>query len=254
MGNTIKPSGSKAKPLADNVSQPPIDTAELRKGLKAFLDQRIDDPLTHASSRLGSYTFGVYVFYDYDGEPIYVGQTRDQLSSRIGRHLTNQRTDAVAMSVLDPFEVCDIAVYPAFHLQGKQTNDPAIRDYLNALEATVYLNVLNESAFHAVLNEKAPTSSVTVPIPEPTRGRIVTSEMMKLRSHPDTRIARRAATLARLAQVISERKVAPGLRQVLVLQATRLKALAERRSASAAGDSDDEDPPAEESAIAEGDE
>ena len=41
-----------------------------------------------------------------------MGQTKEKVSGRIGRHLTNQRTDAVAMSVLDPFEVYDIEVHP----------------------------------------------------------------------------------------------------------------------------------------------
>ncbi|MDE3051298.1 MAG: GIY-YIG nuclease family protein, partial [Nitrospirota bacterium] len=54
----------------------------------------------------------MYAFYDYDGEPIYVGQTEEKLSGRVSRHLTNQRTDAVAMNVLDPFEVAYIEVWP----------------------------------------------------------------------------------------------------------------------------------------------
>ena len=57
-------------------------------------------------------TNGVYAFFDYDGEPIYVGQTNEMLRTRIRRHLTNQRTDDVAMSVLDPFEVLEIEVWP----------------------------------------------------------------------------------------------------------------------------------------------
>src|SRR2546425_8318935 len=61
---------------------------------------------------IGSHKWGIYAFFDYDGEPIYVGQTYEGLGSRIGRHLTNQRTDAVAMNVLDPFEVCEIRVWP----------------------------------------------------------------------------------------------------------------------------------------------
>ena len=179
--------------------------------------------------RLGSYTFGVYVLYDYDGEPIYVGQTREKLSSRVGRHLTNQRTDAVAMSVLDPFEVCDVELYPVPALEGKKTNDPGVKKQLDRLEATVYLKVLEASSFGAVLNEKVPTTTAKVTIPRSYRGRIVTDEVMELRSHPDVRIARRAATLARLAQIISERKVAPGLRRVLLVQSRRLQSLAERR-------------------------
>ena len=43
---------------------------------------------------------------------IYVGQTREKLSGRVGRHLTNQRTDAVAMRVLDPLEVAAVEVWP----------------------------------------------------------------------------------------------------------------------------------------------
>jgi hypothetical protein len=65
-----------------------------------------------SAGRLGNYKFGVYAFFDYDGEPIYVGQTNERLRTRIRRHLTNQRTDAVAMKVLDPFEVYEIEVWP----------------------------------------------------------------------------------------------------------------------------------------------
>ena len=67
---------------------------------------------------VGNYRWGVYAFFDYDGEPIYVGQTNEQLRTRIRRHLTNQRTDAVAMSVLDPFEVFEIEVWPLPQFEG----------------------------------------------------------------------------------------------------------------------------------------
>ena len=79
---------------------------------------------------VGSHTWGIYAFYDYDGEPIYVGQTFEGLASRIGRHLTNQRTDAVAMNVLDPFEVAEIRVWPL----DLSTMDKALhRDYLKGV-------------------------------------------------------------------------------------------------------------------------
>ncbi|WP_245493619.1 hypothetical protein [Rhizobium ruizarguesonis] len=50
-----------------------------------------------------------------------------------------------------------------------------------------------------------------------------------VRSHPDFRIARWSFIIARLAQVISERKVQGGVRRVLLTQAKRLQWLAERR-------------------------
>ena len=59
---------------------------------------------------------------------------------------------------------------------------------------------------------------------------------MKLRAHPDLRIARRALIISRLAQVVSERKVQGGLRRVLVVQAKRLAWLAEDRFASLGGE------------------
>ena len=84
---------------------PPFETSELRKSLTSYLTQLAADSHSGSQRRLGNFKFGVYAFYDYDGEPIYVGQTNEKLSTRIRRHLTNQRTDAVAMKVLDPFEV-----------------------------------------------------------------------------------------------------------------------------------------------------
>lgn len=216
-------------PIADDVVQPPLETRELRKGLQTFMATKVTDSLTGNAVRVGSYRFGVYAFYDYDGEPIYVGQTREKLSGRVSRHLTNQRTDAVAMSVLDPFEVCDVEVWPLPKLQTLPKNDPKAIDILNGVEAAVYLKVLRESKFGAVLNEKIPVGSKHVKIPPSWRGRIVTDEIMEIRSHPDIRLARRAATLARLAQIISERKVTAGLRHVLLVQARRLESLAERR-------------------------
>jgi hypothetical protein len=187
------------------------------------------DPASQSKVRVGSFQFGVYAFYDYDGEPIYVGQTREKLSGRVSRHLTNQRTDAVAMSVLDPFEVCDVEVWPLPLLQGLPKTDDKVITALNELEATIYTKVLQESKFHAVLNEKIPIAPNLAEIPASVRGRIVTNQIMELRSHPDIRLARRAATLARLAQIISERKVSPGLRHVLVVQSERLEWLAKRR-------------------------
>lgn len=217
------------KPIADDVIDPPFDTSELRKGLRILMDSKVADPAKKADVKVGAYKFGVYAFFDYDGEPIYVGQTRERLSGRVSRHLTNQRTDAVAMSVLDPFEVCDVEVWPLPQLQDRPKNDPKVIATLNAVEAAVYLKLLAASQFGAVLNEKVPVAPYELKPPPSVRGRIVTDAIMEVRSHPDLRLARRAATLARLAQIISERKVAAGLRRVLLVQAQRLEWLARRR-------------------------
>ena len=87
----------------------------------AAIGAQLDEALnaTYGGRQPFNAKYGVYVFYDYDGEPIYVGQTKEQLRTRIRRHLTNQRTDAVAMNVLDPFEVAEIEVFPLIELEPR---------------------------------------------------------------------------------------------------------------------------------------
>lgn len=215
-----------------DTKKPPFETAELNKELVAFFEQPLESP---HRLRLIDCTWGVYAFYDYDGEPIYVGQSKEKLSGRIRRHLTNRRTDAVAMSVLDPFEVYAIEVWPLPDLQ-KQLGRSASKEakikaaaYLNDLEAAVYFHCLEQSSFGAVLNEKLPQKQNDVPLPQSYKRIVVNEQVKALRDHPDTRIARRAATIARLAAVISERTVKPGLRRTLHIQAQRLEKLASER-------------------------
>ena len=172
--------------------------------------------------------FGVYAFYDYDGEPIYVGQTAEQLRVRIRRHLTNQRTDAVAMNVLDPFEVADIEMWPFWKLEG-HPDKQFVKETLNSAEYTVFQKLIADSAFHAVLNEVPVPPAPSISLPPSFRWRIVPDDVYQRRLHPDVRIARRAATIAKLAEVISQRAVQTGLRTTLLTQARRLEHLARRR-------------------------
>lgn len=173
--------------------------------------------------------FGVYAFYDYDGEPIYVGQTAEQLRVRIRRHLTNQRTDAVAMHVLDPFEVADIEMWPFWELEGHKPDEQIVKDKLNSAEYTVFQKLIADSEFEAVLNEKPVPPATQIGLPPSFRWRIVPDGVYHRRLHPDVRIARRAATIAKLAEVISQRAVQAGLRNTLLTQARRLENLAKRR-------------------------
>ena len=210
---------------------PPHETRAIRA--------RLDDVLNALDvdgRRVGDAKRGVYAFYDYDGEPIYVGQTSEQLRVRIRRHLTNQRTDAVAMNVLDPFEVAEIEMWPFWELEA--TTGPEAKPTLDSAEYTVYERLLTQSAFGAVLNEVPVPQTPPITLPVSMRGRIIPDEVYERRLHPDIRIARRANTIARLAQVISERSVSQGLRQTLVTQARRLEYLAGHRLNETIGPSD----------------
>ena len=220
----------------DAVNFPPFETEDLRNNLETFLDSPFDDPVAGEPRKVGNFKWGVYAFFDYDLEPIYVGQTNEMLRTRIRRHLTNQRTDAVAMSVLDPFEVYEIQVWPLPQYQdvsGKSKSAPAFvkaKADLDALENLIYQQAIEKSQFKAVLNEKdPPTPTVEITEPQSLRARIVSDDVYAIRSHPDFRNARRALIISRLAQVIAERKVQGGLRRTLLTQAKRLQWLAERR-------------------------
>ncbi len=115
----------------------PEDVRALYDGVAAAMDADYGD-----GCKVGNCQYGVYLFYDYDGEPIYVGQTRESLRNRIRRHLTNQRTDAVAMSVLDPFEVAEIEMRPFWELDSAQA-----KETLDRAEFTIYQKALRESNF-----------------------------------------------------------------------------------------------------------
>lgn len=226
---------AKSKGNPDAIKSTPADTQDLRDNLGKFLNTIVKDKASGADFKVGNYKCGVYLFRDYDGEPIYVGQTQEGLRIRIQRHLTNQRTDAVAMSVLDPFEVREIEVWPLPQYQTLvSTKDKVIKkeikDALNALESKIYELAIANSVFKAILNEKnPPAATVDIELPESVKGYIVSDEVYEQRSHPDIRIARRALTMSRLGQVIAERQVQGGLRRVMLTQAKRIQWLAQRR-------------------------
>lgn len=158
----------------------PADVTALYDGVKNAHDTDYGD-----GRRVGDCKYGVYLFYDYDGEPIYVGRTEEILRGLIRRHLTNQRTDAVAMSVLDPFEVAEIEMWPYWDLDfaGKA----AVKIAHDRAEYTVYLQALRESRFGVVLNEKEIKPTDETDLPKSIRVSVLPAQLRKSREHPDVR-------------------------------------------------------------------
>ena len=204
------------------IDREPQDVSDLYLGVTRLLDQEDAN-----GRKIGSCKHGVYLFVDYDGEPIYVGQTYENLRARIRRHLTNQRTDAVAMSVLDPFEVAEIELWPFWRL--REQPEKAARATLLQAEYTVYCQVIKQSSFHAILNEAHIPPTELIAMPQSYRGSVRPARLRTQREHPDVRLARRARTIANLARIVSERKVGIGIRNTLLVQARRLEHLARQR-------------------------
>ncbi|MBF6207282.1 GIY-YIG nuclease family protein [Streptomyces gardneri] len=173
---------------------------------------------------------GCYAFYDFDGQPIYVGATHLGLRERIRRHLTNQRTDAVAMNILDPLEVAELELWPLWELQDAHVNDSAARQRLKAAEYTVYIHALDQVSTGGLLNEKAPSPTTEIPLPPSIRLPLVDEWTRAEFGNPDARLARRAENLARLAAQVFERGQAnDGARKALLVQALRVTGLSASR-------------------------
>lgn len=216
------------RPRRSDLPSPQV--REFRNNLAVALDEVDDD-----GRIIGNAQFGVYAFYDYDGEPIYVGQTNERLRTRIRRHLTNQRTDAVAMRVLDIFEVAALEMWPLWELEDQPKTTAQSR--LDEVEYSAYVGAIQNSRFRAILNEKIPPVSRVVELPQSFRFDLVDPDELDERRHPDVRIARRAETISRLAAVARERgEVSDGLRRVLVIQAVRLTYLSAARYAESVGE------------------
>lgn len=223
----------KAQKKPTKKSMPTTFVREFRLLLDAALSAKEDT----TGKTLGK-CIGVYAFYDYDGEPIYVGQTTEDFATRIGRHLRGQRSDTLAYRILDPFEVAEMELYPTEDLRAlpNPRKDSPRTAAMNRVEYSVYLRAIANSKYQAILNEKIPPVSERVDLPKAYRFPLVPEGMREDREHPDIRIARRAETLARVAAVARERgEVSPGLRRVIVVQAVRLADLAAARLAYAEG-------------------
>ncbi|MFF0313814.1 GIY-YIG nuclease family protein [Micromonospora sp. NPDC005252] len=202
----------------------PREVQAIRRSIARAL--KTPDP-SRPTQTIGQAKAGIYAFYDYDGEPIYVGQTAEGFSVRIGRHLTGQRSDAVAKYVLDPFEVHTISMWSLPHIGDLPEKQR--KAALNPFEYTVYQQLLETSTYRAILNEGDIPVGLLQQLPESVTEVIIPNEIFPDRNHPDIRIARRAQTISLLAKNISERKVSMGLRRTLATQTARLNALARAR-------------------------
>lgn len=208
----------------------PREVDAIRKAIQAVM--KLPDP--HCGGQpIGRSKTGVYAFFDYDGEPIYVGQTAESFGTRVGRHLTGQRSDSVAKYVLDPFEVYAIAMWSLPHIGAlpKGERKAALSQY----EYQLHRVLMEQSKFKAVLNEGDIPVAAPVDLVEPVGGVIIPNEIFPDRAHPDVRIARRAQTVSLLAKNVSERRVSKGLRRTLLTQSRRLVELSERRFEAADG-------------------
>ena len=74
---------------------------------------------------------GVYVLCDLDEVPIYVGQSKDGIRSRVSRHLTSARSDIIANRQIDVWEIAYVLAYPIANAQDITLTESRIYHHFN---------------------------------------------------------------------------------------------------------------------------
>lgn len=87
------------------------------------------------------------------------------------------------MSVLDPFEVAEIEMWPLWDLE--QVPHSEAKQQLADLEYSVYQKAVYLSVFASLLNEKDVPIANAVELPESYRSSIIPEDLHRVRSHPD---------------------------------------------------------------------
>lgn len=177
-----------------------------------------DDALGYRSSQASQITdeTGVYALCDLDEVPIYVGQSKDGIRSRVRRHLTSARSDVIANRQIDVWEIAYVWAWPI-------TGDERI----NLLEAHTFHRFHRQSPLmNGSIPPKPPRLGFELPNQE--RVQIMRNEEIETRKDPAYRLPRQAEHFVRLVDHILNVKDSPELRLSLVAHFNRLSAYYER--------------------------
>lgn len=153
---------------------------------------------------------GVYVLCDLDNVPIYVGQSKDGIRSRVARHLTSARSDIIANRQIDVWEIAYVWTYPVTSIAT-----------INNLEAQL---------FHA-FNPQSPLMNGTVPAyadygvaPEPVQIiQVMPDDEIRERRDPAHRLPRQAVHYAQIVDHFLSVKNSPQIARAMDAHFGRLQ-------------------------------
>lgn len=175
---------------------------------------------------------GVYALCDLDGVPVYVGQSKDGIRSRVYRHLTSARSDIIANRQIDVWEIAWVWAYP---VDAKEELDP--------LEALLYHTFNPRSQLINGKVPPVPTSPENVPEPL-QKVQVMTDADIVIKRDPVQRLPRQAA---HYAQIVGHFLEVKNSKQIARSMAAHFQRLARYHQTllgiadSAAADEDQED-------------
>lgn len=128
---------------------------------------------------------GVYVLCDLDEVPIYVGQSRDGIRSRVSRHLTSARSDIIANRQIDVWEIAFVLAYPIANLQDITPTENRLYHYFNKKSK--------------LMNGTVPRALSKAPIPKPSvKVQVMPDKEIAERKTPEQRLPRQASHYAQI--------------------------------------------------------
>ncbi len=128
---------------------------------------------------------GVYVLCDLDEVPIYVGQSKDGIRSRVSRHLTSARSDIIANRQIDVWEIAFVLAFPITNLQD-----------INPIENRLYHHFNKKSK---LMNGTVPPVPPKAPIPRPSvKVQVMSDKEIAERKNPEQRLPRQANHYAQI--------------------------------------------------------
>lgn len=146
----------------------------------------IDFEFRRAAVRTLTQEIGVYVLCDLDGTPVYVGQSKDGIRSRVQRHLTSARSDVIANRQIDVWEIAFVLSYPVADVST-----------IDELEAALFHRL---DATSPLMNGTIPRSPAEgFDVPEASqRVQVMSDAEIAEKSNPELRLPRQAAHYAQI--------------------------------------------------------
>lgn len=153
----------------------------------------------------------MYALCDLNGVPIYVGQSRDGIRSRVARHLTSARSDIIANRQVDVWEIAYVQAYPV----------DAAADISN-LESVLYHHF---NPMSALMNGTIPPfPAVRMDVPEPAQTvQVMPDDEISDRLDPTQRLPRQAQHYAQIVGHFLEVKNSPQIARAMEAHFERLQ-------------------------------
>lgn len=129
----------------------------------------------------------MYALCDLDNVPMYVGQSKDGIRSRVARHLTSARSDIIANRQIDVWEIAYVWAYPV-----------SAKEDIGPLEALLYHSFDPQSQLMNGQVPPRPSGRIRRP-PEPAQKIQVMSDAdIQEKRDPVQRLPRQAGHYAQI--------------------------------------------------------